>query len=350
MAFKIASSPHVSTTLHTNTVMKRVALCLIPGIAVQSYYFGYGTLFQLLLAITVAYLAEAAVMKLRNKNITTTLMDNSALVTASLLAVAIPSLAPWWIVVIGTLFAIVIVKQLYGGLGNNVFNPAMAAYVLLLISFPVQMTSWVAPQTLSVNSADLLHTFNSIFQVNSSYAADYFRLAIDGRTMATPLDTLKTDLSMGLTTTESMTKDIFSGSVGEGWFWVNLAYLIGGLIMLKLKVIRWQISGSILVSLFVCASIGFLMSPDTFVSPMMHLFSGGTMLAAFFIATDPVTAATSPRGRLIFGAMIGILIYVIRTFGGYPDAVAFAVLLANMCAPFIDYYVRPRSYGHRAGN
>jgi electron transport complex protein RnfD len=350
MAFKIASSPHVSTTLHTNKVMLRVALCLIPGITVQSYYFGYGTLVQLLLAITVAYLTEAAVMKLRNKNINATLADNSALVTASLLAVAIPSLAPWWVIVIGTVFAIVIVKQLYGGLGNNVFNPAMAAYVLLLISFPVQMTSWVAPQTLTLNSADLINTINSIFQLNSVYPADFFRLAIDGTTMATPLDTLKTDLSMGMTTTESLAKIIFDGSVGAGWFWVNMAYLIGGLIMLKLHVIRWHISVSILLTLFICASGGFLISPDTFVSPMMHLFSGGTMLAVFFIATDPVTAATSPRGRLIFGAMIGLLIYLIRTFGGYPDAVAFAVLLANMCAPFIDYYVRPRSYGHRAGN
>ncbi|MGI2173379.1 electron transport complex subunit RsxD [Shewanella ulleungensis] len=350
MAFKIASSPHVSTSLHTKTVMKRVALCLIPGIAVQSYYFGLGTLIQLLLAVSVAYLAEAAVMKLRHKNIKATLSDNSALVTASLLAVAIPPLAPWWLIVIGTLFAIVIVKQLYGGLGNNVFNPAMAAYVLLLISFPVQMTSWVAPQTIALNHADLVSSLQSIFELNAQYSAEYFRTGVDGITMATPLDTLKTDLSMGLTTTESLAKPIFSGMTTQGWFWVNMAYLAGGLIMLKLKVIRWHISGAIIASVFVCASFGFLISPDTFVSPLMHLFSGGTMLAAFFIATDPVTAATSPRGRLIFGAMIGVLIYLIRTFGGYPDAVAFAVLLANMCAPFIDYYVRPRSYGHRTGN
>ncbi len=350
MAFKIASSPHVSTSLHTNTVMKRVALCLIPGIAVQSYYFGFGTLVQILLAVSVAYLAEAAVMKLRNKNIKAALSDNSALVTACLLAVAIPPLAPWWLIVIGTLFAIVIVKQLYGGLGNNVFNPAMAAYVLLLISFPVQMTSWVAPQTIAMNHASLLTSVQTIFEINQSFAAEYFRLGIDGIAMATPLDTLKTDLSMGLTTTESLAKPIFSGMAAEGWFWVNLAYLIGGLVMLKLKVIRWHISVAIIASLFLCASFSFLVSPDTFVSPLMHLFSGGTMLAAFFIATDPVTAATSPKGRLIFGAIIGVLIYLIRTFGGYPDAVAFAVLLANMCAPFIDYYVRPRSYGHRTGN
>jgi electron transport complex protein RnfD len=317
---------------------------------VQSYYFGFGTLIQLVLAVSIAYCAEAAVMKLRHKNIKATLADNSALVTAALLAVAIPPLAPWWLIVIGTLFAIVIVKQLYGGLGNNVFNPAMAAYVLLLISFPVQMTSWVAPQTLALHKADVLSSLQSIFELNAPYLAEHFRLGIDGTTMATPLDTLKTDLSMGLTTTESMSKPIFSGMAAEGWFWVNMAYLAGGVIMLKLKVIRWHISGAIIASLFVCASFGFLISPDTFVSPIMHLFSGGTMLAAFFIATDPVTAATSPRGRLIFGAMIGVLIYVIRTFGGYPDAVAFAVLLANMCAPFIDYYIRPRSYGHRTGN
>ena len=175
---------------------------------------------------------------------------------------------------------------------------------------------------------------------------EQFRLGIDGMTMATPLDTLKTDLSMGLTTTESLTKAIFDGSTGVGWFWVNLAYLAGGLVLLKLKAIRWHISTGVLLGLFVASSIGFLLSPDTQASPLMHLFSGATMLAAFFIATDPVTAATSPRGRIIFGALIGVLVYIIRTKGGYPDAFAFAVLLANLCAPFIDYYVRPRTYGH----
>ncbi|WP_434931918.1 electron transport complex subunit RsxD [Shewanella sp. HL-SH5] len=350
MAFKIASSPHVATTLQTAKVMQRVALCLIPGIAAQLYFFGFGTLLQIVLAVITAYVAEAVILRLRNRPIVPTLADNSALVTALLLAIAIPPLAPWWIIVIGTLFSIVIVKNLYGGLGNNLFNPAMAGYVLLLISFPVQMTDWVSPVSVAQHSVDLSSAWHAVIGSSSEWVAINHNLAIDGTTMATPLDTLKTDLSMGLTTTESLTKPIFSGMVGAGWFAVNLAFLIGGLIMLKLNVIRWHISTGILVALFVCSSFGFLLNPDTHVSPIMHLFSGGTMLAVFFIATDPVTAATSASGRLIFGAMVGILIYVIRTYGGYPDAVAFAVLLANMCAPFIDHYVRPRTYGHRSGS
>ncbi|MDO6679892.1 electron transport complex subunit RsxD [Shewanella sp. 4_MG-2023] len=349
MAFKIASSPHVSTTLQTNKVMLRVAYCLIPGILAQTYFFGMGTLVQIIIAVVTALSAEACIMKLRNKSIKTALADNSALVTALLIAVAIPPLTPWWMTVIGCLFAIVIVKHLYGGLGNNIFNPAMAAYVLLLVSFPVQMTSWVAPADLASNHVGIIAALNSIFEL-SNVDIHLYRLGIDGHTMATPLDTFKTDLSMGLTSAESLQKNVFDGIAGVGWLWVNIAYLLGGLVMLKLKVIRWQISTGILLAIFICAGVGFLLNPSTHASPLLHLFSGGTMLCAFFIATDPVTAATSPRGRLLFGAIIGVLIFVIRTYGGYPDAVAFAVLLANMCAPFIDYYIRPRSYGHRAGN
>lgn len=349
MAFKIASSPHVTRNLHTSTVMQRVILCLLPGLVVQCAFFGWGTLVQVLLAIIVALSAEAAVMKLRQRSIKASLSDNSAMLTAILIGVAIPPLAPWWMIVIGTAFAIIIVKHLYGGLGHNLFNPAMAAYVLLLISFPVQMTTWIAPSTVAMHSPSVLDSLQLIFNIGANVNMDQFRLSIDGVAMATPLDTLKTDLSMGLTRTESMTKAIFDGATGVGWFWVNLAYLAGGLVLLKLKAIRWHISTGVLAGLFIASSVGFLLSPDTQGSPLFHLFSGATMLAAFFIATDPVTAATSPRGRIIFGTLIGILVYIIRTQGGYPDAFAFVVLLANLCAPFIDYYVRPRSYGHSAG-
>lgn len=350
MAYKIASSPHVTRNLQTSTVMQRVILCLLPGLVVQCAFFGWGSLIQVLLAIAVALSCEAAIMKLRKRSIKDSLSDNSAMLTAILIGVAIPPLAPWWLIVMGTVFAIVIVKHLYGGLGHNLFNPAMAAYVLLLVSFPLQMTTWVAPNTIALHTPDFITSLHVIFGLGTHVDITQFRVGIDGVTMATPLDTLKTDLSMGLTTGESMAKATFDGSTGVGWFWVNLAYLAGGLVLLKLKAIRWHISTGVLLGLFICAVIGFLLSPDTHASPILHLFSGATMLAAFFIATDPVTAATSPRGRILFGALIGILVYIIRTYGGYPDAFAFAVLLANLCAPFIDYYVRPRTYGHNAGN
>lgn len=348
MAFKITSSPHLTTHSHTANVMQKVIFCAMPGLVVQCVFFGWGTLIQVLIAIAVALIAEALVMKLRKRSISAATGDYSAVLTGLLLGLAIPPLAPWWIIVIGTLFAIIMVKQLYGGLGNNLFNPAMAAYVLLLVAYPVQMTDWLAPATIAQHSPSLIESIKHIF-LFSSGNLNQFSLGFDGVTMATPLDTMKTSLSMGLTTSEIRQQAIFDGaSIGTGWFWVNLAYLAGGLIMLKVKTIRWQISFSLLIALFVCASIGFVLNPDTHPSPLFHLFSGATMLGAFFIATDPVTAATSKRGRIIFGAMIGVLIYVIRSFGGYPDAIAFAVLLANLCAPLIDYYVRPRTYGHRS--
>jgi len=237
--------------------MQRVILCLLPGLVVQCAFFGWGTLVQVLLAILVALSCEAAVMKLRNRNIKASLSDNSAMLTAILIGVAIPPLAPWWMIVMGTAFAIVIVKHLYGGLGHNLFNPAMAAYVLLLVSFPVQMTTWIAPSTVALHSPSLVESLQLIFNIGAHVNMEQFRLGIDGMTMATPLDTLKTDLSMGLTTTESLTKAIFDGSTGVGWFWVNLAYLAGGLVLLKLKAIRWHISTGVLLGLFVASSIVF---------------------------------------------------------------------------------------------
>jgi len=350
MAFKLASSPHLKAQRQTQTVMRNVILCALPGVAAQCYFFGWGVIVQLFIAITVALCCEAAVLALRKRPIKSTLTDNSAVLTALLLAVSIPAIAPWWLVVIGTLFAIVIVKHLYGGLGQNIFNPAMAAYVMLLISFPVQMTNWPIPLSLAQSPMDLPMTLKAIMGTLSPEQLSLYKLGIDGLAMATPLDTIKTDLSLGITVTESLTKTIFSQGYGVGWFWVNVAYLVGGLMLLKLKVIRWQISAAVIAAICICSSFGYLLNPDTHIDPLLQLFSGATMLTAFFIATDPVTAATSVRGRLLFGALIGVLVYVIRTYGGYPDAFAFAVLLANLCAPFIDYYIKPRSYGHRSGH
>ncbi|MDX5406866.1 MAG: electron transport complex subunit RsxD [Chromatiaceae bacterium] len=349
MSFKIASSPHQHNQRSTAQLMRLVAFACVPGIAVQAVLFGYGVLVQLLLAIITAWCCEALVLKLRNKPILPRLKDNSALLTAVLLAIAIPPYAPWWIIIIGTAFAIIMVKQLYGGLGNNLFNPAMAAYVLLLVSFPLQMTQWLPP--LSLQSVSLMPS-DAVCAVFSQYSCSGFSLtqlqsSVDGITMATPLDTLRTDLSRGLTLDESLAKPVFVAFAGTGWLWVNLAYLLGGLLLIQQKIISWRIPVAVLASLFVLSAIASLAAPDTMAGPLFHLFSGGTMLAAFFIATDPVSASTTNRGRLIYGALIGLLVFLIRNFGGYPDAYAFAVLLANMAVPLIDYYTRPRTYGHR---
>ncbi|CAM3839681.1 electron transport complex subunit RsxD [Rheinheimera salexigens] len=349
MSFKIASSPHQRLQRSTAQIMRLVMLACVPGIIVQAALLGYGVLIQLVLAIATALVSEAIIMLLRKKAVWPRLRDNSAMLTAVLLAIAIPPYAPWWLVIIGTAFAIIIVKQLYGGLGNNLFNPAMAAYVLLLISFPVQMTQWLPPaslQTFALTPIDAVCAVFSQFSC-SGYSLQQLQSTVDGITMATPLDTLRTDLSRGITLSESMQRPVFYAFAGSGWLWVNLAYLIGGLVLIQQKVISWRIPAAVIISLAIFSGIGSLAAPDTLASPLFHLFSGGTMLAAFFIATDPVSASTTNNGRLWYGVLIGLLVYLIRTYGGYPDAYAFAVLIANMAVPLIDYYTRPRTYGHQ---
>ncbi|MGR5154771.1 electron transport complex subunit RsxD [Photobacterium swingsii] len=349
MAFNIASSPHAHSRRSTRDLMRTVILCCAFGVAAQWYFFGWGTLINILLASTVAVSAEAIILKLRQRPVLPYLRDNSALLTGVLIGISIPPLAPWWITVIGVVFAIVIAKHLYGGLGQNLFNPAMVAYVVLLISFPVQMTTWLPPQSLAAEPVSFIDSVLTIFTgfTQDGFSAHQLRASVDGVTMATPLDTLKTSLTTGLTTTETLAKPIFGTIAGIGWEWINLGFLIGGLVMLKMRVIQWHIPVGMLGALFVISSLGFLFNPDGTASPLIHLFSGATMLGAFFIATDPVSAATTTKGRLVFGALIGILVYLIRTWGGFPDGIAFSVLLANMCVPLIDYYTRPRTFGHK---
>jgi electron transport complex protein RnfD len=326
-----------------------IAAC-IPGLIAQVVFFGTGVLIQLVLALVAVSVFEAAIMLLRKRPVWSALSDGSAWLTGVLLALSIPPLAPWWIVIIGCLFSIVIVKQLYGGLGFNLFNPAMAAYVLLLVSFPVQMTAWLPISDLLSNPISFTEQLRLIFTdfTSSGFSLDQMRTGIDGMTMATPLDTIKTDIAHGLTVTESMRKPIFNEWAGLGWVWVNLGFLAGGLYLLKEKIINWHIPVSFIVSLALCSGIGYIASPGTEPGMIFHLLSGATMIGAFFIATDPVSAATTNRGRLIYGAAIGLLVYLIRTFGGYPDAVAFGVLLINIAVPLIDYYTQPRTYGHGA--
>lgn len=253
-------------------------------------------------------------------------------------------------VVLGTAFAIIIAKQLYGGLGQNPFNPAMIGYVVLLISFPVQMTTWLPPESLMTAPLDLNDTLMLIFSGHTADGAVIHQLiqTADGVSQATPLDSLKTGLRSGHSVVEILHQPIYQGEfAGLGWQWINAGFLLGGIILLLRGVIHWQIPVSFIVALAACSALGGYFTPHNAVPPMLELFSGATMLGAFFIATDPVTASTTPRGRLIFGGLIGALVWIIRTYGGYPDGVAFAVLLANITVPLIDHYTKPRAYGHR---
>ena len=333
------SSPHLHGPASLNRVMLQVSLALLPALAAHAWLFGWGILFNLAIACTVALGSEALVLKLRGRPITPTLLDGSALVTALLLAMALPPLAPWWLPTVGVAFAIIFAKQLYGGLGFNPFNPAMVGYVVLLISFPREMTAWLSPAELRETALSLGMTASAVFGGG----------AIDSLSGATPLDTLKTQLGMGVTIAQVMSSSLFGYLGGRGWEIVNVMVLLGGLWLLFKRVISWHVPVAMLGSLFAIAAVFHLIDPAAYAPPLFHLFGGAAMLGAFFIATDPVSCATSNRGRLLFGVGVGLLTYTIRSWGGYPDGVAFSVLLMNMAAPTIDYYTRPRVFGQKGG-
>ena len=338
------TSPHTHRVTNTQDVMKWVLIATLPGIMALTFFFGWGTLINVLLASVTAVSCEALILKLRRYPVSFYLNDYSALVTSVLLALSLPPYAHWWLVVTGASFAIVIAKQLYGGLGSNPFNPAMAGYVLLLISFPQAMTQWALPQPLLADGI--------LLTLGESLSAVFLGAPIDGYTGATPLDLFKH--RNGLMAEKIYTAEpLFSKAywAGVGWEWVNLAFLCGGLLLLYKRMITWHAPVSMLLTLTLLACIFYDGgSSQSGGSPLLHLFSGGAMLGAFFIITDPVSGATSNRGKLFFGAGIGVIIYIIRVWGNYPDAVAFAVLLLNFAAPFIDYYTTPRTYGHQTSD
>lgn len=328
--------------------MLKVLYALIPGALASIYFFGWGVLFNLLIAISVCLTSEAVILKLRQRDVTDSLLDGSALITACLLALALPSLAPWWITVIASISAIAVAKHLYGGLGFNPFNPAMVGYIVVMISFPLEMTLWTAPIGVPIGTGsgwpDFATTFNWVFLGVLPYGE-----TIDSISMATPIELIKTQLSQMHDVTETRNNAqysaLFSSISGTGWQWINILYLVGGVWLVKKGVADWRIPTAFLLSLVLISNLFAVMDYSVNSSALFHAFSGGTMLCAFFIATDPVSASTTPRGRWIYGASIGALVYIIRNWGGYPDGIAFAVVLMNIAAPLIDYYTQPKVYG-----
>ena len=337
--FKL-TPPYLSASNRVTDHMVHLLLALSPAIAALTVFFGPGVLINIGLACIVAILSEAAMLKLRGKPLKPFLTDGSAIVTAVLIAIALPPLSPWWLTAIGIVFAIVFAKHLYGGLGYNPFNPAMVAYVLLLISFPVEMTRWLPVADLSNIDITFATALQIIFTEQSPY-----QIAVDSLSGATPLDIMKTQIGLAQTPELIQQNSAFGLLAGQGWQWVNIWFAIGGLFLLYRKVINWHIPFAMLFALTFISLITWLISPETTASPVFHLLSGGTMIGAFFIATDPVSAATTLKGRLIYGAGIGLLTYIIRVWGGYPDGIAFAVLLMNMLVPLIDDLTRSHVYG-----
>ncbi|MGC9457862.1 MAG: RnfABCDGE type electron transport complex subunit D [Halothiobacillaceae bacterium] len=343
MHFEIHSSPHVQSTSTVAQVMRAVLYALIPGTLVAIALMGWGVLVNVLLAVASALVFEAVMLSIRRRPVGFYLRDGSVVVLAWILALCLPTLVPWWIPVFAAGFAVVVGKQLFGGLGYNLFNPAMVGYVVVLVSFPAQMTLWGTPAGGEGLRLGFLETWQwSLFGTMPP------GLALDAITQATPLDAWRTEQSLGVTGISALQDHpAFGILAGQGSEWVALAFLAGGVWMIWRRIIRWHIPVAMLGSLTLVSTVFWLVDPEAFGSPAFHLLAGGTMLGAFFVATDPVSAATTDLGRLVYGAGIGVLIYVIRSFGVYVDGVAFAVLLMNAAVPLIDYYTQPRPFGHK---
>jgi electron transport complex protein RnfD len=339
------SSPFIAQPSSVSQIMLRVLLALIPGIALYVWYFGPAILVSITLASITALATEAAMLKLRNRPIKPFISDNTALLTAWLLALSIPPLGPWWMVVVGTAFAIAVSKHLYGGLGSNPFNPAMIGYAVLIISFPVHMTHWLTPHALGGVELSFFDQLNYIF--NGVLPNN---LTLDAITMATALDTMKTQLHLGLSVSDIRDMPIYGRLAGKGSEMVAVGFAVGGLYLLFTRIITWHLPVAYLAALFATAGIFHLVDPQHFVTPLFHWFSGAAMIGAFFIITDPVTSPTTAKGKIIFAVGAGILTYLIRSFGGFPDGMAFATLLMNLCVPLIDAYTQPKVFGKKGGS
>ncbi len=339
---KIAHSPHAHAQVTVSRVMILVMLALTPATLFGFWLYGWPAINLWLVSVLAAVMGEAVVLRIQERAIRPVLMDGSGILTAWLLVLSLPPWAPWWIAVVGSLFAVIISKQLYGGLGQNVFNPAMAARVMLLISFPVEMTTWIAPAPLgSLHAPGFL----------DGLAVTFASVHLDGMASASLLGHVKTEFTRGVGLEQALSgyyapldalMGSRAGSLGET---AGLFLLAGGLFLIGKRIITWHAPAAMLAGVIVPAMIFSAINPAHYAGPLYHLLSGGLMLGAFFIVTDPVTSPNTAAGQLVFGLGCGLLTWIIRTWGGYPEGVAFAVMLMNAATPLIDHYVKPRIYG-----
>jgi electron transport complex protein RnfD len=322
--------------------MNTVLLALVPATLFDLWLFGWPAVFLFLLSIGSSLGAEALCLRIGNRPLQPTLSDGSAVLTGWLLAMSLPPWAPWWVAVLGAVFAIPLAKHVFGGLGQNVFNPAMVARVALLVSFPVQMTLFVAPHPLFAAGSP---GFAEALSITFGHGT------LDTMSAASALGFVKTELSRGVPVGESVrhVPDLMDlalgakpGSMGET---SALLVLLGGLVLLARRIISWHIPVAVMTTVFVMGTVFNAVDPARFAPGTFHLLSGATFLGAFFIATDYVTSPVSKKGQLVFGFGVGLLTWVIRTFAGYPEGMAFAVLLMNALTPIIDQQFRPRVFG-----
>ncbi len=318
----IAPSPHVHSGDSVKRNMYGVVIALIPSLATSLWFFGLQSLAVILTSIVACVVVEFLVQKFLLK-VPTTISDGSAVVTGLILAFNLPSSLPLWIVVIGAIFAIGVCKMTFGGLGQNIVNPAIGGRVFLLMSFPAQMTSWIDPTS------------------------------VDGQTGATPLGLLKEGLKSGKTVSEIVDlpsgADLFFGSIGGSLGEVSaLAILIGLAILLIGRIITWHIPVAVLGSMAVLQGIFYVANPDGFASPLFTLLTGGALLGAVFMATDYVTSPMTHKGMIIYGCGIGVLTILIRDFGSYPEGMSFAILIMNLVTPLINRFCKPKRFGEIA--
>ena len=340
MSTKPISGPHISATRLVDDIMRQVILALLPALGFGILLYGWPALYLSVLTVAAALVFEALCLKIKGVAVMRCLRDGSAMVTGILVAMTLPPWAPWWIGVVGAALAMILGKHVYGGLGQNLFNPAMLARVALLISFPIEMTTWVKVTPLLTGPGPL-----------DSLAITFAGVAVpDGMTGATTLGAVKTGFSQN-----QLLPDLLGdytgllafigwerGSLGET---SSLLLILGGVWLLRQGIIQWYAPCALLISIFVLALIFHGYDAQHYLSPWIHLNSGALMLVAFFIATDYVTTPNTPLGQLIFGAGCGVLIFVIRTWGAYPEGTCFAILLLNAVTPLVDHYIRPRIYG-----
>ena len=321
----VSPSPHNYGKDTIKSLMYGVLIALLPTTAVSLYFFGLGALIVILTSVVSAVAFEYIIAKYILK-VKPNITDGSAMITGLLLAFNVPSNLPVWIILIGSFVAIGIGKMTFGGLGNNPFNPALVGRVFLLISFPVQMTSWPLP-----------------IESRMKY--------LDAMTGATPLGIVKEGLRNGESAVElaqkipsevQMLMGNMGGSLGEV---AGLAIILGLIWLLYKKVITWHIPVSMLLTVAVVSGIFWLINPEKYMDPLFHLLTGGVLLGAVFMATDYVTSPMTAKGQLIFGVGIGFLTVMIRLFGAYPEGVSFAILIMNAFVPLINLYVKPKRFG-----
>ena len=311
----VSPSPHARSSVSTPNLMYGVIAALLPALAVSIFYFGIGSLIVTLTSVVSCVLFEYLIQKFLLKQ-TPTICDGSAILTGLLLAFNLPSNLPIGIIIVGAAFAIGVGKMAFGGLGQNLFNPALAGRVFLLISFPVQMTTWPVPKGFGTNY-------------------------IDAETGATALNMLKNHFGTLPGNTEMLLGQM-GGSLGEV---SAIALLIGFAFLLFRRIITWHIPVTIFATVFVFQGILYLADPTQFASPVAHLLAGGLMLGAIFMATDYVTSPMSICGKVVYAIGIGVITVVIRNLGSFPEGMSFAILIMNAVTPLINTYIKPKRFG-----